>query len=115
MSDSHPDLDARQRDASFNVVLEAEKASEDALKACRDEADQIRQKAAAAERRIASRTGERVRCLHNVNQRHIENTKISLRDAFEAERQTGAIEPDAGEIRAAASRLARRIAGLETP
>ncbi len=113
-----PDLveehSAQLRDASFQTVVDAEKASEQRLAACRKDANRIRQEAAGTERHIATRTDERLQKLHAANHVHIADMEQALRAEFEAERQTLAAEPEPGEIAAAAARLARKLVGLDT-
>ena len=114
MSGSRANPNERTRDASFDTVLDAERTSEQALRACRAEANRIRRAATAKERSIAARTDERLQKLHGANQRLIAKTGSALIEAFESERQSLSAPPDADEIEAAAMRLARRLAGIDT-
>ena len=113
MSDSRSNLTGSSRDASFDTVLEAERRSEQALKASRAEANRIRQAATAEERRIAVRNDERLQKLHGANQARIANTRKQLIEAFRSERHSLAAAPDPEEIADAARRLARRLAGID--
>ena len=115
MSDNRSNLTDSARDASFDTVLAAEGASEEALRTSRAEANRIRQAATAEERRIAARTDERLQKLHNANQRRIIDTTKRLIEAFESERQSLAVAPDPDEIVSAATRLARRLAEIDGP
>ncbi len=115
MSESGSTPTESEREASFDTVLAAERASEEALRACRVEANRIRQAASAQERRIAARTDERLQNLHTINQRRITDATNTLVTAFESERQSLAAAPDADQIVAAATRLARRLAGIDAP
>ena len=115
MPDKRSILTEGARQASFDTVLRAERASENALRDSRIEANRIRQAATAAERRIASRTDDRLQRLHGANQRRISDTTKKLTEAFESERESLATPPDDDVILAAATRLARRLAGIDPP
>jgi vacuolar-type H+-ATPase subunit H len=100
--------------ASIERVLRAERATEEAVEGCRQEAERLRQAARDQARRIGHRTDRRISALHARCTRRIEAEIEAMRRAAAAEERRGALH-DRGRARLdlAAARRAAWLAGGE--
>jgi hypothetical protein len=98
----------------FQQVLDAEKAADARIVAGHDAAEEIRQHARAEVRAIAARADRRLQALHADMQAAITREKARMARAFEAERRDLSALPEGDRIAAAAERLARRLAGIDS-
>jgi hypothetical protein len=98
----------------FQQVLDAEKAADARIIAGHDAAEEIRQHARAEVRAIAARADRRLQALHADMQEAITREKARMATAFEAARRDLSAPPDEARVHAAAKRLARRLAGIDS-
>lgn len=108
------DRNATSSGGGFRRVLDAEAAAETRLAEGHEEAAAIRQQARAEARAIVARADRRLQALHADMQAAIAREKARLARAFEAERRDLSAPPDDARVAAAAERLARRLAGIDS-
>ena len=108
------DREATAPGGGFRKVLDAETAADARLAAGHEEAAAIRQQARAEARAIAARADRRLQTLHADMQEAITREKDRLARAFEAERRDLSAPPNEARVAAAAKRLARRLAGIDS-
>ncbi len=100
--------------SGFQRVLDAEKAADARVEAGHRAAREAGQAARAEARRIAARADRRLQALHAGMQEFIAEEKARMAQAFEVERVDLAAPPNDARITAAARRLARRLAGIDS-
>jgi hypothetical protein len=98
----------------FERVLDAEQAADLQIASSREQAAALLQAAHATQRRISTRADQRLQKLHHQVNAAIERECAELLRTFEAQRRELAEPPADTVIAAAASRLARRLTGIDS-
>ncbi len=113
--DEVPDRsDSDSHGASFERVLDAEKRADIEIARARENAARLLRSARAEERAIAARADRRLQALHADIHAAIERERGRMRRAFANERRALSAPPDPDLICAAAARVARAIAGIDS-
>ena len=105
-------LDQQAVDAAISRVLAAERASREAMAACRREAEEIIARAGAAAAAVGHRLEARVSAAHAVADRGIERALAALRAPPTRDDEVS-LSPPAARIDAVVRRLARELVSSE--
>lgn len=105
-------LEQQAVDAAISRVLAAERASRDAIAACRQDAEQIVAEAEAAAAAVGRRGEARARASHAIADRGIERALDALRKPLPREDEV-ALRPASDRLDAVIQRLAREMTAME--